>query len=319
MLYNKPYALYSQGPGRIALEESSFFTGMEEDMPDVVFPHLGIQIQTLINHIDVFGFRITFYGIIIGIGMILGIQLVMQDAKRRGQDPDLYLNFALAAIIISIIGARIYYVIFSWEMYKNDLLQVFNIRGGGLAIYGGMIAGVATMYVFCRVKKQSFFSMGDSAVLGLLTGQILGRWGNFFNAEAFGGYTDWLLALRYKLDLVNAGMLNQQVLDHVITENGVQYIQVHPTFLYESCWNLLLLVFLLWYRKRKAFTGEIFLMYLGGYGLGRMFIESLRTDSLLLPYTSIPVSQVLAGLCFISSLALIIWKRKKAGKGAHAN
>ncbi len=278
---------------------------------DVSFPHLGIYIKHLVNHIDIFGFRIAFYGIIIALGMLAGINLACADAKRRGQNPEVYLDFAMYAIIFSIIGARTYYVIFEWDMYKNDLLQIFNLRGGGLAIYGGVIAAVITLIVFTKVKKQSFFSMADSGVLGLILGQIIGRWGNFFNAEAFGGYTNSLFALRYRLDIVGTGMLNNDVLSHVVETDGVKYIQVHPTFLYESCWNLVLLIFMLWYRKRKKFDGEVFFIYLGGYGLGRMIIEGLRTDSLLLPHTNIAVSQLLAGICFVVSIICIIIGRKR--------
>ena len=278
---------------------------------DVAFPHLGIYIKHLVNHIDVFGFRIAFYGIIIGLGMLAGINIACADAKRRGQNPDLYLDFAMYAIVLSIIGARIYYVVFEWDMYKDDLLQIFNLRGGGLAIYGGVIAAVITLTVYCKVKKQSFFSMADTGVLGLILGQAIGRWGNFFNAEAFGGYTDSLFALRYKLDIVGAGMLNDDVLNHVTEIDGIKYIQVHPTFLYESCWNLMVLAFMLWYRKRKKFDGEVFFIYLGGYGLGRMIIESLRTDSLLLPNTNIAVSQLLAGLCLVVSTVCITVGRKR--------
>ena len=278
---------------------------------DVSFPHLEIYIKHLVNHIDIFGFRIAFYGIIIALGMLAGINLACADAKRRGQNPEVYLDFAMYAIIFSIIGARTYYVIFEWDMYKKDLLQIFNLRGGGLAIYGGVIAAVITLTVYCKVKKQSFFSMADTGVLGLILGQAIGRWGNFFNAEAFGGYTDSLFALRYKLDIVGAGMLNDDVLSHVMETDGVKYIQVHPTFLYESCWNLALLIFMLWYRKRKKFDGEVFFIYLGGYGLGRMIIEGLRTDSLLLPHTNIAVSQLLAGICFVVSIICIIIGRKR--------
>ena len=199
---------------------------------DASFPHLGIYIKNLADHIDIFGFIIAFYGIIIGLGMLAGINIATWDAKKRGQNPDIYLDFAIYAIIFSIIGARAYYVIFEWDMYKNDLLQVFNLRAGGLAIYGGVIGAVITLIVFCKVKKQSFFSMADTGVLGLILGQIIGRWGNFFNAEAFGGYTDSLFALRYKLDIVRSGMLNDDVLKNVLEIDGVKYIQVHPTFLY---------------------------------------------------------------------------------------
>mgnify|MGYP000946137386 CR=1 FL=1 len=279
---------------------------------DIRFVHLGLGIEHLRNSISVFGFRIAFYGIIIGIGMLAGIWIAQSDARRRGQDPDLYLDFALYGIIFSIIGARTYYVIFDWDNYKNDLIQIFNLRAGGLAIYGGVIAGVLTLLVFTRVKKLSFFSMADTGVLGLITGQIIGRWGNFFNCEAFGGYTDSLFAMRIKRSLVNPGMISQELLDHLIVENGVEYIQVHPTYLYESLWCLMVLIIMLLYRKHKKFDGEVFLIYLLGYGLGRLWIEGLRTDQLLLPKVGLPVSQLLAGTIVVISAILIIAGRKKA-------
>ncbi len=272
---------------------------------DISFVHLGIQIQNLRNDIFIFGFRIAYYGIIIGLGMLAGIWVAQADAKRRGQDTEIYLDFALYAVVFSIIGARIYYVIFEWDLYKNDLLQIFNLRAGGLAIYGGVIAAILTLIVFTRVRGLSFFSMADSGVLGLVTGQIIGRWGNFFNCEAFGGYTDSLFAMRIRLSLVGESMLNADLLDHMIIENGVEYIQVHPTFLYESVWNLGLLIFMLWYRHRKRFDGEMLWIYLLGYGLGRFWIEGLRTDQLIFFHTGIPVSQALSLLMFLSAVWLL--------------
>lgn len=279
--------------------------------PDISFPHLGIAIEHLQNSISIFDFRIAFYGIIIGIGMAAGLMVAMSDAKRRGQDPDVYVDFVLYAIIFSIIGARLYYVIFDWDYYKNDLWQIFNLRGGGLAIYGGVIGGILTLLVFTKKRKISFFSMADTAVLGLITGQIIGRWGNFFNCEAFGGYTDNLLAMRIKRSLVNPSMISQELIDNLIVEGGVEYIQVHPTFFYESMWNLCLLIFMLWYRKRKRFDGEMLCIYLLGYGLGRTWIEGMRTDQLILFGTGIPVSQALS-LCLaaVAAVSLVIAGRK---------
>ena len=278
---------------------------------DLSFVNLGIRIQKMINHIDIFGFRIAFYGIIIGIGILLGLQLAIQDAKRRGENPDIYIDFAIYGIVSAILGARIYYVVFSWDLYKNDLLQVFNIRGGGLAIYGAIIGAAITLYVYCKKKKQSFISMVDTAVLGLLVGQILGRWGNFFNMEAFGGYTDSLFAMQIKRELVNPSMITKDLIDHIVYVGEIPYIQVHPTFLYESFWNLLVLCFLLWYRKKKRFNGEIFFIYIGAYGLGRAFIEGLRTDSLLIPYTNIAISQVIGIVCVVAAAVLIYIYSKK--------
>ena len=282
--------------------------------PDLSFVHLGITIEHMRNSVSIFGFRVTFYGIIIGLGMLAGMWIAMEDAKRRGQDPDLYLDFALYAIIFSIIGARLYYVIFDWQLYKDNPIQIFNLRAGGLAIYGGVIGAVLTLIVYTRVKKQSFLSMADTGVLGLITGQIIGRWGNFFNCEAFGGYTDNLLAMRIKASIVNPSMISQELWDMRIVENGVEYIQVHPTFLYESMWNLGVLLFLLWFRKRKKFTGEMMWLYFLGYGLGRVWIEGLRTDQLKLPGTGIAVSQLLSAVLVLVSAGVIIWKRRNMAK-----
>ena len=281
---------------------------------DISFPHLGIAIRHLQNSITIFGFRIAFYGIIIGCGMLAGIWLAQKDAKRRGQDPELYLDYALYGIICAIIGARTYYVIFEWDAYKNDLLQILNLRAGGLAIYGGVIGAVLSLTIFAWHRKQSFVSMADTGVLGLVLVQIIGRWGNFFNCEAFGGYTDGLLAMRIRRSLPNPSMISQELIDHIIIEQGVEYIQVHPTFLYESLWNLCLLILMLWYRKRKKFDGEMVLLYFIGYGIGRCWIEGLRTDQLLLFGTGLPVSQCLSVALAASSACILLWKRRKMGQ-----
>ena len=289
---------------------------------DISFVYLGLAIQNLRNDLYIFGFRIAYYGIIIGLGMLAGIWIAQSDAKRRGQDPEIYLDFALYGIIFAIVGARLYYVVFEWDYYKNNLLQIFNLRAGGLAIYGGVIASILTLIVFTRIRKISFFSMADSGVLGLVTGQIIGRWGNFFNCEAFGGYTNSLFAMRIKLSLVNEGMLSPDVLEHRIMENGVEFIQVHPTFLYESVWNLGVLAFMLWYRRRKRFDGEMLWIYLCGYGMGRFWIEGLRTDSLYLFGTGLRVSQLLAILSCLIAVGFLIWNlyiRPKDPGGMYVN
>ena len=228
--------------------------------------------------------------------------------------------YVLYAIIFSIIGARAYYVIFDWDSYKDNLLQIFNLRAGGLAIYGGVIAGALTLMIFTRIKKISFFSMADSGVLGLITGQIMGRWGNFFNCEAFGGYTENLLAMRIRKSLVNPSMISAELEQHQIVENGIAYIQVHPTFLYESVWNLGVLLFMLWYRKKKKFEGEMLWIYFLGYGLGRVWIEGLRTDQLLIPGTGLAVSQMLSAVMVLIAGSVLFVRhrglRRKAGTEA---
>lgn len=269
------------------------------------FPNLGIHLEHVGKSISVFGFEIAYYGIIIGLGVLAGILMAAWEAKRTDQDPDTYYDLAIYAVIFSVIGARLYYVAFSWDMYKDDLLSIFNIRNGGLAIYGGVIAAIITVYVFAKVKKLSFGQLTDTAGLGLILGQIIGRWGNFFNREAFGEYTNNLFAMQLPLDAVRSSDVTEAMMQHIEIIDGVKYIQVHPTFLYESLWNLGVLILLLILRKYKKFQGQVFLMYLFGYGVGRFWIEGLRTDQLLIPYVGLPVSQVLALVLVIVSAIMI--------------
>lgn len=270
------------------------------DVTDIAFPNLGIYLQNVPKGFSVFGFQIAFYGVIIGIGVLCGVLMAAYVAKKEGMDPDIIWDFAIYAIIFSIIGARLYYVVFRWDAYRDDLLEVFNLRNGGLAIYGAVIAAFITLYVYTRVKKQSFLQMGDVCVPGLILGQAIGRWGNFMNREVFGGYTDNLVAMRLPVEAVRSRDITAQVAAHIT--DGINYIQVHPTFLYESLWNLLVLALMLVYRKHKKFRGEICLCYLGGYGLGRFWIEGIRTDQLYLTGTTIPVSQLLAAVCVAAAV-----------------
>ena len=273
------------------------------------FPNIGIHLKSVGDHITIFGFDIAFYGMIIGLGILTGLLIAAAEAKRSGQNPEDYFDLAIYAVIFSIIGARLYYVAFSWDMYKDDLLSILNIRQAGLAIYGGVIAAVITVFVFARVKKMSATLILDTAGLGLVAGQMIGRWGNFFNREAFGEYTNSFLAMRLPVDAVRGSDITELMRKNMETVKGVSYIQVHPTFLYESLWCLMVLIIMLIYRKHKKFNGEVFLVYLLGYGLGRFRIEGLRTDQLLIPKIGIPVSQILAGVLVVVSLALIIYKR----------
>ena len=280
---------------------------------DIAFPHLHIYLQNVPKTFSVFGFQIAFYGLIIGIGVMLGVLMAVHEAKVSGQNPDIYWDFAIYVIIFSILGARIYYVVFAWDTYKDNLLSVFNIRGGGLAIYGAVIGAFLTAGIYCYIKKVSFLQLCDTGVMGLILGQIIGRWGNFMNREAFGQYTDSLLAMRLPVEAVRPWDISESISANMAA--GTNYIQVHPTFLYESLWNLLILGLLLLYRKHKKFQGEVTLLYLGGYGLGRCWIEGLRTDQLLIPHTQVAVSQVLAGVLVVFAIvaeAVVRFRMKKS-------
>ncbi len=269
------------------------------DMYDVGFPNLGIYIQNLRNCIWIGNFSIAFYGIIIGLSIIIGLLLTWKEAKRTGQKEDDYTDYIIIGVIAGVIGARIYYVVFQWSYYKDNLAEIFNLRSGGLAIYGTVIFAILALVIFCIVKKLDFFQMIDTMIPQLALAQAMGRWGNFFNMEAFGRYTEGLLAMQLKLEKVSPGMIGADHMEHLLTIGGTQYIQVTPTFLIESVWCLLLFVFLFWMQRHKKFHGEVFCYYLALYGLERGIVEGLRSDSLMLGNTGIRVSQLVAVICII--------------------
>ncbi len=286
------------------------------------FVHLGIDIEHLGKNFTIFGFEIAYYGLIIAFGMLAAMLLVFYEAKKTGQNVENYYDYAIWLIVFSVIGARLYYVAFEWEQYKNNLLDIFKTRNGGMAIYGGVLAGILTTIIYAKVKKLNFWQMADTTILGLLLGQIIGRWGNFFNREAFGGFTDNLFAMQIKLEEVG-GVISDSVRNHIQTVDGVEYIQVHPTFLYESLWNLILLVLILIFKKYKKFHGEMFAWYVIGYGVGRFMIEGLRTDQLIAPVVNVPVSQIVSVLLVIIGIGIVTAGRKgyigKKERGSNGN
>ena len=277
---------------------------------DISFPNLGIYLNHVGKNIDVFGFTIAYYGIIIGCAILIGFWIATSEAKRTRQNPEDYLDMGIIGVICGIVGARLYFVIFSWDLYKDNLLDIFNLREGGLAIYGGVIGAVIAVFVLARVKKLSAFQILDTVAPAILNGQMLGRWGNFFNREAFGEYTDGLFAMRLPLDAVRSGDVTELMREHMQVIDGVSYIQVHPTFLYESIWCCILLIILFAYKSHKKYQGEVFLLYIFGYALGRVWIEGLRTDQLLIPGIGLPVSQVLAGCIVIFAGIALLYLRK---------
>ena len=276
------------------------------------FPHLGLTLNPG-KSFTVFGIEIAYYGVIIALGMLAGALVAYREAKKTGQKVDDYIDFPLYTLIAAIIGARIYYVIFEWDYYSAHPLEIFNLRAGGLAIYGGVLASALTLFIFTKVKKLKFWLMADTAVQGLIIGQIIGRWGNFFNREAFGGYTDSLFAMQ--LPVSEAKGITQELIEHLVTIDGVSYVQVHPTFLYEGTWNLLLFIGICLYKRHKKFDGEIFAIYLMGYGVGRFIIEGLRTDQLVIKALGgIAASQVLSIILIVLAVAFVIYNRVQLKK-----
>lgn len=262
---------------------------------ELSFPGLGIDNFTVKSQAFSIGnFSIAWYGLIICLGMIFAVAYVIFRAGRIGINSDNIIDFALFVIPIGVIGARLYYVIMEIDSF-HSLKDVFNIRGGGLAIYGGIIAGAITVFVMCRVKKIYFPAFADCVVPGLIMAQAIGRWGNFMNGEAFGGLTDSFLRM---------GIRNYNSMTTFATS---EMVYVHPTFLYESLWNLIGFIGVNVYYKHKKYDGQIFLMIFGWYGLGRMMIEGLRTDSLYLFGTGIRTSQALAAVLFVACTAAQIY------------
>ena len=262
---------------------------------ELSFPGLGIGEFTVKSEaFSIFGAPIAWYAIIICIGMIAAVAYVIFRAKGIGIDSEQILDFALFVIPIGVLGARLYYVIMEIDSF-NSIGEVFNIRNGGLAIYGGIIAGAITVFCVCKYKKIDFLAFADCVVPGLILAQAIGRWGNFMNGEAFGGETTSFLRM---------GIRNY---NSIVTFNTYDMVYVHPTFLYESLWNIIGFIGINIFYKHKKYDGQIFLMIFGWYGLGRMLIEGLRTDSLYLFGTSIRVSQALAALLFVACTALLIY------------
>ena len=232
-----------------------------------------------------FGLEVRWYGILIALGVVIGTILALREAKRRGLNEDTLLDFLLFAIPGAIVGARIYYVVFSWDFYKNNPSEILNLRGGGLAIHGAVIAGVIIALIFSKIRKINFWVIADIVAPSLILGQAIGRWGNFANQEAHGGPTNlpW-------------GIL-------------IDGVKVHPTFLYESIWNFFVFLFLMWYRKRAKAEGEVFLLYITLYSLARGLIEGLRTDSLM--WGQFRVAQLISAATIIVGVIVFYIIRKK--------
>lgn len=263
-------------------------------MNPITFPGLGLSFQIERVAFSLFGKDIYWYGIIIAVGFLLGSFCSCKQYVRFGGKEDDALDMLLYAAPMGIICARIYYVVFYLELYRNsnggiNWREAVAIWDGGIAIYGGIIGSVLTAFIYCRIRKLDFFTMVDSFAFGLLIGQAIGRWGNFVNQEAYGG--PCTLPWRMGLTLSNGS-----------------FLEVHPTFLYESLWNLagLLLLFLV-LRPRRKFHGMLFCSYLLWYGLGRGWIEGMRTDSLYLFNTGIRVSQLVALLCVLCTGSILVW------------
>ena len=270
---------------------------------NVRFPGLGLEFELSRWPFKVFGFPIYWYGIIVSLAFLTAVLLALKSSKKYRIDPDTILDMVLIAAPVAIVFSRIYYVIFKWDQYKDNFIDVFKIRDGGLAIYGGVIGALLAVWLYTRKKKLSFLHITDYCVPYLVLGQAIGRWGNFVNQEAFGTKTD----LPWRM--------NGAEPDRYLLDKGVDISKygVHPTFLYESLLDLAVFFFLIYYRKKKKLDGEVLSLYLVLYGVGRFVIEGLRTDSLM--FGPFRVSQLLSAILVAVLVPLFIYRRaRKSGE-----
>lgn len=280
------------------------------------FPNLGVELGYVGRSVRIFGFEITFGGMLLALGMLAGLAFIVLEAKRRNENQDAYVGMMITAVIFGLIGARLFYVGFSWDLYKDNILEIFNIRNGGMAFYGGLLGGMLGAVIYCGIRRLSFMKMADTACMGLVVAQIIGRWGDFFNRESFGEYTNSVLAMQLPLSSVRSSQVSAAMRENLVTVNGVSFVQVHPAFFYESAWCLVLFLLLLVWKRRKSFQGEIFLRYLTGYGLGRFLLEWIRTDKLVIPGTGISVSMVISVILFVLCGIMGMVRRTMAKKRA---
>ena len=265
-------------------------------MYHVTFPGIGLALDINPVAFAIGDFQVYWYGIIIGTGFLLALIFALRNLKYFGIDKNGFIDCVLVGLIAGILGARLYYVFFKWDYYAQHLDELFAIHNGGLAIYGGVIGGLLGGCIVAKIKKLPIPAILDIAVMGFLIGQGLGRWGNFFNQEAFGTPTD----LPWRM----------------VSEN-TEGVGVHPCFLYESLWCLLGFFLLYWFsRKGRQYDGQIFLLYLVWYGMERMIVEGLRTDSLYTPLFGLRASQILAAVTMLAGIVLLIVFRKRRVKAA---
>ncbi|MBO6134844.1 MAG: prolipoprotein diacylglyceryl transferase [Lachnospiraceae bacterium] len=284
---------------------------------DIAFPNLGIFIETLRNNIHIGNFTIAYYGIIIALGMLIGFYVATHFGKLIDVSEDTLYDIFILVVIFGVIGARAYYVIFRWDYYQIRPYEILDIRAGGLAVFGGIILGVIAIAVYSYIKKVDILKVLDATMMGVVIGQAIGRYGNFFNMEAFGGYTNNLLAMRMRTDYIDQSSITFEQKINMIEENGISYIQAHPTFFYESFLNILLfIVLIIIIKKYYKFKGQILATYLIGYGVIRFFVESLRTDSLMLGIFR--VSQLVAVACVVLGGIIYVYNIK-GGHSLHSS
>lgn len=273
----------------------------------ILFPKLGITLEHVGTGISFFGFEIFNFGIIVGISLLLGLGFVLFEANHTRQNIDEYLSLSILVMVAGIFGARLYYVIFSWEYYKDSLMDVLQLRKGGAEFYGALIAGAVMIFVYAFTQKVMAGRILDTCCLGVAAGQVIASWGSFFSREGFGDYTDHLFAMQIPLDSISFTVVTENMRKHIEVIDGVRYVQVEPLFLLGFLWSIVVFAVVFLYKYRKKFEGELFLVYLLVYSFGRFLLEGVRVDALVISGTDWKACQVTAVLVALISAGCILY------------
>lgn len=271
------------------------------------FDGLGINLGYVPKSLQFLGIEVSMLGILLTVSMLLGILFVVLEAKRRDQDQNVMLGAILMAVPGAVIGGRLFYVAFSWNLYKSDPMTILSLKDGGMAYYGAVLGGILFVMIYSGLRRVPFGEVADNLTFAVLIVQIFTRWGDFFNRESFGMYTEAFTAMQLPLASVRSGEVTSMMRENLLTIDGASWIQVHPTFLYESVWCAILFLIFVIIKRKKRFSGEIYMRYMAAYGFGRFFIEWLRTDQLWIPTTTLPINMILAASFFVVfNLALVV-------------
>ena len=265
----------------------------------ILFPNLNLNLEYVPKSFYVMNREITLFGIMIAAGLLAGMAFVVLMAKRRNRNQDLCLEAFIFALLGGVLGGRLTYVLLHWDMFKSSPGTIWNLRSGGMVLYGSLFGGILLTALFCRIRKLSFGAVADILGMGFLLADGIGVWGNFFNRECFGEYTESLFAMQLPLSSVRSGEVTSLIRENLVMADGGSCIRVHPLFLYESVWCIFLfLVFLTW-ERRKKFQGEIFMLCLSGYGLGKALTEYLRAEQIRIPGISVSLTVILSAMLFV--------------------
>lgn len=271
------------------------------------FDGLGINLGYVPKSLQFLGIEVSMLGILLTVSMLLGILFVVLEAKRRDQDQNVMLGAILMAVPGAVIGGRLFYVVFSWNLYKSDPMTILSLKDGGMAYYGAVLGGILFVMIYSGLRRVPFGEVADNLTFAVLIVQIFTRWGDFFNRESFGMYTEAFTAMQLPLASVRSGEVTSMMRENLLTIDGASWIQVHPTFLYESVWCAILFLIFVIIKRKKRFSGEIYMRYMAAYGFERFFIEWLRTDQLWIPTTTLPINMILAASFFVVfNLALVV-------------